>query len=81
MVELLRHRQTKGAATDMFYLTPPRHISTLPKGGRRMRGKCRASSVSMAVSAAFAAARNPLWCYLYVFCNCGEQHVPTFNPK
>src|ERR1700738_2877943 len=31
MVEPLRHRQTKGAATDMFYLTPPRHISTLPK--------------------------------------------------
>src|SRR6202140_3933059 len=28
----LRHRQTKGAATDMFYLTPPRHISTLPTG-------------------------------------------------
>src|ERR1700738_4960737 len=32
MAEPLRHRQTKGAATDMFYLTPPRHISTLPKG-------------------------------------------------
>src|SRR5882762_3965033 len=30
MVEPLRHRQTKGAATDMFYLTPPRHISALP---------------------------------------------------
>ena len=30
MVEPLRHRQTKGAATDMFYLTLPRHISTLP---------------------------------------------------
>jgi len=30
MVEPLRHRQTKGAATDMFYLKPPRHISTLP---------------------------------------------------
>ena len=29
MVEPLRHRQTKGAATDMFYLKPPRHISTL----------------------------------------------------
>src|SRR3981189_1723896 len=28
MVEPLRHRQTKGAATDMFYLMPPRHIST-----------------------------------------------------
>ena len=26
MVKPLRHRQTKGAATDMFYLTPPRHI-------------------------------------------------------
>jgi hypothetical protein len=25
----LRHRQTKGAATAMFYLMPPRHISTL----------------------------------------------------
>ena len=31
MVELLRHRQTKEAATDTFYLQPPRHISTLPK--------------------------------------------------
>jgi hypothetical protein len=30
MVELLRHRQPKGAATDMFSLQPPRHISTLP---------------------------------------------------
>jgi hypothetical protein len=31
MVEPLRHRQTKEAATDMFGLPPPRHISTLPK--------------------------------------------------
>jgi hypothetical protein len=30
MVEPLRHRQTKEAATDMFDLQPPRHISTLP---------------------------------------------------
>ena len=30
MVEPLRHRQTKEAATDMFGLQPPRHISTLP---------------------------------------------------
>jgi hypothetical protein len=28
-VEPLRHRQTKEAATDMFCLKPPRHISTL----------------------------------------------------
>ena len=31
MVELVRHRQTKEAATDRFYLQQPRHISTLPK--------------------------------------------------
>src|SRR2546429_7058701 len=30
MVEPLRHRQTKEAATDMFSLKPPRHIPTLP---------------------------------------------------
>jgi hypothetical protein len=30
MVEPLRHRQTKGAATDMPSLPPPRHIPTLP---------------------------------------------------
>jgi hypothetical protein len=28
MVEPLRHRQTKGAETDMLDLTPPRHVST-----------------------------------------------------
>jgi hypothetical protein len=31
MVQPLRQRQTKGAATAMFYLMPPCHISTLPK--------------------------------------------------
>ena len=30
MVEPLRHRQTKGAETDMSGLPPPRHIPTLP---------------------------------------------------
>jgi hypothetical protein len=30
MAEPLRHRQTKEAATDMFGLQQPRHISTLP---------------------------------------------------
>ena len=33
MVEPLRHRQTKGAETDMLDLTPPRHVSTLPRSG------------------------------------------------
>ena len=27
----MRHRQTKGAATDMFGLQPPRHTPTLPR--------------------------------------------------
>jgi hypothetical protein len=30
MLEPVRHRQTKGAATDMFVLPPPRHTPTLP---------------------------------------------------
>jgi len=30
MAQLVRHRQTKGAATDMLHLPPPRHTSTLP---------------------------------------------------
>ncbi len=29
MAETVTHRQTKGAATYMFDLQPPRHISTL----------------------------------------------------
>jgi len=33
MADLLRHRQTKGAATDMVNLAPPRHIPTLPRSG------------------------------------------------
>src|SRR5947209_4339779 len=33
MVEPVRHRQTKEAGTDMFYLTLPRHTSTLPQSG------------------------------------------------
>src|SRR3984893_2540757 len=37
MVEPLRHRQTKEAATDMFSLQPPRHIPTLPIPSVRMR--------------------------------------------
>src|SRR5450759_3527207 len=35
MVEPLRHRQTKEAATDMFCLKPPRHISTLHLADKR----------------------------------------------
>ena len=31
MAEPLRHRQTKGAETDMPRLPPPRHIPTLPR--------------------------------------------------
>src|SRR5437016_11233613 len=54
MVEPLRHRQTKGTATDMFYLTPPRHISTLPwpcenaKTLNRDRRTCSSKTVLVA---------------------------------
>ena len=41
MVEPLRHRQTKGAETDMPSLPPPRHIPTLPVAVSR--GPCRES--------------------------------------
>ncbi len=42
MADPLRHRQTKGAATDMVDLTPPRHIPTLP--GEAIRGPSRSST-------------------------------------
>ena len=42
MVEPLRHRQTKGAETDMPGLPPPRHIPTLP--GEAIRGPSRSST-------------------------------------
>ena len=35
MAEPVRHRQTKGAATDMFDLQLPRHTSTLPRAAIR----------------------------------------------
>src|SRR6516164_9401345 len=38
MADPLRHRQTKGAATDMVDLTPPRHIPTLPGYRLHIRG-------------------------------------------
>jgi hypothetical protein len=54
MADPLRHRQTKGAATDMVDLTPPRHISTLPIAdtqltppnhpGAHSSGACRRSA-------------------------------------
>jgi len=47
MVEPLRHRQTKGAATNMFYLTPPRHISTLPFAPRQLLGATTCMSASL----------------------------------
>src|SRR5258708_3476459 len=48
MVEPLRHRQTKEAATDMSGLQPPRHISTLPNsdgsaGANHRRRTCRSN--------------------------------------
>jgi hypothetical protein len=39
MVEPLRHHQSKEAATDLFSLQPPRHISTLPVATNRDAAK------------------------------------------
>src|ERR1700730_16440473 len=45
MADPLRHRQTKGAATDMVDLTPPRHIPTLPmRPGDCLRGNDRSGA-------------------------------------
>ncbi|WP_210253827.1 hypothetical protein, partial [Bradyrhizobium sp. S69] len=48
MAEPLRHRQTKEAATDMFSLQPPRHISTLPGWFSRKRASASRSKESKA---------------------------------
>ena len=52
MVRPLRHRQTKGAATDMPDLTPPRHIPTLPISAvrlSRLEGQLRVRRANTAV--------------------------------
>ena len=41
MVWLLRHRQTKGVATDRLNLRPPRHILTLPTRARRASARAK----------------------------------------
>jgi len=63
MADPLRHRQTKGAATDMVDLTPPRHIPTLPNSadpdGYRERQVCgQRRSIS---GAAIIPAEKPSW--------------------
>src|SRR5260370_27213553 len=61
MVEPLRHRQTKGAATDMFYLMPPRHISTLPTAEVRVpHGDVSSRSNGRHCSPRSARAKMPL---------------------
>src|SRR6201984_3934382 len=55
--EPVRHRQTKGAATDMFDLQPPRHISTLRNlAVRSGRAKCRLITPSRSLPALVAKA-------------------------
>src|SRR5260370_12209334 len=58
MVEPLRHRQTKGAATAMFYPTPPRHISTLPICSHR-RTPCPCLLLPRKQTSAGAACTHP----------------------
>jgi len=50
MADPLRHRQTKGAATDMVDLTPPRHIPTLLGQDPGQAGKSQALHLVRALS-------------------------------
>jgi hypothetical protein len=78
MAEPLRHRQTKGAETDMFYLTPSRHISTLPEkdetdevnidpemGDRSRAIGFRVAYVTFILSYGLIIARFGLWGLLF----------------
>src|SRR5712671_7855903 len=62
MADPLRHRQTKGAATDMVDLTPPRHIPTLPPAVTLGRADCGqagalpADATAVQIDAALLAA-------------------------
>ena len=60
MVEPLRHRQTKEAATDMLDLKSPRHTSTLPFASLRRAAKLRRMSAmpSMATESVVAMNRH-----------------------
>jgi len=60
MAEPLRHRQTKEAATDMFNLTPPRHISTYmrPPLSRVFRW-CLAISIALVTDVVRGQAPQP----------------------
>src|SRR5882672_11860968 len=61
MGEPVRHRQTKGAATDRFYLTPPRHISTLPwlcENAKTLNRDRRSYSSKTALGLQFESAFN-----------------------
>ena len=75
-MELLRHRQTKGAETDMFNLLPPRHISTLP---HRTLGIIEAVAVTAACSPALAQVVAPQGTPNVVNPNAGLQTPLTFT--
>ena len=59
MADPLRHRQTKGAATDMVDLTPPRHIPTLPRADHY--SKSNEGPVWGHESASAVTVERPLW--------------------
>jgi hypothetical protein len=68
---MLRHRQTKEAATDMFSLQPPRHIPTLPVAAAKPCQRRRQLSPKAGIaapacglteqSAVLAQGRRPAW--------------------
>src|SRR3954452_972425 len=57
MVGPLRHRQTKGAETDMPGLPPPRHIPTLPIRGDTLCTSIGEAVIKPNINEAFFVAR------------------------
>src|ERR1700719_1202284 len=58
MADPLRHRQTKGAATDMDDLRPPRHIPTLPQAAVPDKKTGRRGSASQPIPEDYGTIEN-----------------------
>ena len=74
MAEPVRHRQTKGAATDMFGLQPLRHTPTLPSPRtERLWRSVKYEEVYLKAHASVAEARDGIGKYL-TFYNTRRPH-------
>src|SRR6516164_11794200 len=63
MAEPLRHRQTKGAETDMPSLPPPRHIPTLPRADPESGAGAALSELSLILAPSPDCPPDCRWCF------------------